>query len=367
MMHSRACGVATHLAILLFVPTLVWSQPDEASAEYRTVMRGVQHREASLTSISGDLAHGSWFVGADGDRDNALFLVRFLVADARLSYEATGLLAGPNVWGVLPGVEGPFFRLPGRDDLYHNGLGPSVQVAMDGTYQYEYASPLNQGFIRSQQDAFDLAATPPLAEFLMLGFSGCSYGEALERSAQIPGGRYLGEDIYLGETCHVVSVVADKKADSVWHVAMWVCPAFSWAVVRVESVKTEVSSGRLTQARVRKGRDFSEIAEGIWLPAYVECHEYRYTTQDAASPWVATDVIELSNLRANVPIEAGDFVYEFPPGAIVMNEITGDSSYLHGAAVGAIREEWERRGMPPGEAGFSAQGHSPEWLDHAGE
>lgn len=328
-MHARKRPELVLAAALLLVgsgggmPSPAHAQDEGAREHYETTLKGVQWRESLIRNVSGEFVHTRWTDGTPSEHKPIVYMVRFLIADERSRFSATCLQSGTNPWEIQPGVTGPFFGLPGIDGQVQTDW-PRSDVVRDGERELIYSSWLGQG--RAQPQTLGCPATkwPPFCDFLLFGNSGFTASELMDLGRNAGRCRYVGTEEALGMRTHVV-VSGVPSRDGEWLCRFWVCEEKGWAVVQSEHCLVSGATGRVGQVDLWIGREFRQVAERTWLPFVTEGYKFLYDG-NGQSPQVSTTLVSFSRLSANAELSDGAFRYEFPPGTLVTDGVTGELS-----------------------------------------
>lgn len=352
-------------AIQFFVLGLALQMPGlcaDTPPHYRTVLEAVRYRESLIENLSGELLHQQWIRGTPNEERPMLYMVRFLLADARARFSATCLVSGTNPWQIQPNVRGPLFELPGIDHQVAAGW-PTSEVVRDGRRELAFWSWVGQGYVRPQATTARPTKWPPFCDYLLFGNSGSSAAELMEMGARGSAPAYAGTENVRGTPAHLVVCRIPDDGDE-WVCRFWVCQDKGWAVVQSEHCLTAGATGRVTKVDIWTATELEEVATGIWLPLSSEGHTFRYGT-DGSPPWVSTTIVTFSGLEANQPLAEDAFEYHFPPGTLVMDSVAGEVAAGFGESGDQVlrRLQAKARPQPPQRydvAAYVSPQYSPE-------
>lgn len=335
-------------ALLLIIPILGLhdvssAQDDGCSPHFQTVLEGVKWRESMIGNMGGQLVHARWMDGTANEKDAMLYTVRFLLANGRSRFSATCLKSGTNPWEIQPNVRGPFFELPGIEAQTQVDW-PRSEVVRDGMRELVYASWLGQGYIRPQARAYDAIKWAPFCNYLLLGNSGATASELMATGLEGGQCEYVGTENVLGLRAHVVVAHVPDRDDE-WICRFWVCEERGWAVVQTEHCLRSAATGRVTQVDLWTGREFRELHDGIWLPTESEGHKLLYQATGTL-PLVSTELVSFRGLTVNRELSQDSFVYAFPPGTLVMDNVTGEVTGEFGLHGGHVLRQFSDAARP---------------------
>lgn len=310
---ARICR--TTLGVVVALTLAAASGPPQAqdAPEVEALIRGVQHREASIATVRGRLTE--WIHRDAEKRTRTLHQVSFVLEDGRARYSAAAFEGGSNHWDIAPGVSPLKAQHPGSDAASRTEH-PRRDVTLDGAYETVYENFTGVAHVRPQEQAPKLASMAPFAELLLLSIQSHSYGDLLLSVPADADGRRqvsIAAGQWAGQACEVVDFPLPRLGARAWRYRLWVRADMGYAIVRVHGTAHSEETGDLARENIYEGMDFTELAEGIWLPKQTLRQYYRYDLnpdEPVEDRWVI-----FSGLAVNEPVSDADFVARIPPGA----------------------------------------------------
>ena len=288
-----------------------WGQvPDDV---YETLMRGLEHRQTLVTSVSGEAVEESFLsqaywntrlavmaemrhlvqaAGTEEERpsteryDRGSFLVRFRLGEQDWDFEAQALIwpGGYTNWGIerdftQPPAEGfPFYsRVSVRDGFQYSERRSNGRPRGDvSRVQLDRPGPLQ----------------PPFCTWLTLGLGRLLWPDRLRDD------RYHVVSIeqeQLGEwACYHVTGIVDST-DFISEKRVWIAPDATFAVVRNEALTIEKANPKRGFRDVRAWSGLEEVEGVAFLPTLYQSDSYEYG-RGTDTPWVHSTRVRLREI-----------------------------------------------------------------------
>jgi len=315
-----------------------------------TVLRGVEHRIASFTTVRGRVvvhylrspralneAEAQAAVDAarrkrvdsldlppfDAEHRN---LIDFEFGDDRWRWEIVQLTNSGQRWGL-------WLRLPAMWRSLDPCFFYRISVC-DGERVYEYDRSYNWGSVRTYSGADH---ERPRDFALIKACILATLGEGV-----LPAVREhdfeatcTGNETIDGYECRKLEV--RHTGEHKRFARAWIVPELGYAAVRQETLYFSTVTGELRTGVVTTARDFREVLPGIWCPEVVQGDRFEYDKGQGAEAWSVSRIVQVLSLEANAPLESIVTPYRFPFDARVQ-DTSGDEPRVADPSKDALRE-----------------------------